>query len=98
MSRIELAEMVEELRQELQKAVEQGEGRKVRFELEKVTLEAQVEVARKAEGKAGVKFWVFSEAEASGGVSQSRGHKIVLELLPRSDGGERVQLGRGRTS
>jgi hypothetical protein len=94
MARIALAEMVEELRRELEEAVAQGEGQEVRFELDEVTLEAHVQVSREAKGKAGVKLWVFSDVEASGGVSKTQGHKIVLKLQPRGGGGGKVRLAR----
>jgi len=53
MAKIALAEMIDELRNELQTAVAAGEGEEIRFALGEVTLEAQVEVAKEGEGKAG---------------------------------------------
>jgi len=93
MAKIALAEMIEELRNELQAAVEAGEGKKIRFALGEVTLEAQVEVAKEAEGKAGLKFWL-AETEASGKASRAVTQKIVLKLEPQSSTGGKVQLGR----
>lgn len=56
MARVALAEMIEELRTELEEAAAKGKGRDLRFELGEVTLEAQVEVERKAEGKVEVQY------------------------------------------
>lgn len=96
MGKIALAEMVEELRSELQVAAEKGKGKDLRFELGEVTLEAQVEVERKAEGKAGLKFWVLTSAEASAGIAKTSTQKIVLQLRPRLAGGGKISLGRGQ--
>lgn len=93
MARIALAEMVEELRQELQAAMEAGRGQEIRFQLSEVTLEAQVEVSREGGGTAGVKFWV-AEIGASGGGSSARTQKLVLKLLPVNPRGETVRLSR----
>ena len=87
MSRIALAEMVEELRKEIQKAVKKGEGAEIRFGLGEVTLEAQVEVKREGGAEAGLSFWVF-EAGASGGASKSVTQKVVLKLRPVRPGQE----------
>lgn len=94
MAKIELAEMVQNLRSELEKALEVAEGQQIRFDLDEVTLEAQVQVSREASGKAGVKFWVFSTAEAGGKVGQTQGHKVVLKLKPRTAAGGAIALGR----
>ncbi len=90
MAKIALADMIEELRNELQLAMEKGKGRSVRFELGEVTLEA--EVAVEAEGKAGFKFWVFSGVEASG--SLGRTQKITLRLRPHGENGKTMELSR----
>lgn len=96
MSRIALAEMVEELRAELTEATVKGKGKDVRFELGEVTLEAQVEVERTAEGKAGLKFWVLTSAEAGVGIAHTRTMKIALQLRARSADGGPLLLERGR--
>lgn len=93
MARIALAEMIEELRNELQTAVAAGQGKDVRFALGEVTLEAQVEVAKEGKGEAGVKFWL-AEIGASGTASKAVTQKIVLKLEPVVGAtGEVVYLG-----
>ncbi len=94
MSRIALADMIEELRNELQDAVERGRGRSVRFELGEVTLEAEVEVAKNVEGKAGFGFWVFTSAEAAAGAGKTQTHRVILKLLPKGDNGGPLDLSR----
>ncbi len=90
MAKIALADMIEELRNELQDAVERGRGRSIRFGLGEVTLEA--EVAVEGEVKGSVKFWVFTGVEASG--SQGRTQKITLKLLPHGENGKPLDLNR----
>lgn len=93
MAKIALAEMIEELRKELQAAVKAGEGQEIRFGLGEVTLEAQVEVTREGGGTAGLKFWV-AEVGTSGTVTSARTHKIVLKLEPRHRSGGKIDLAR----
>jgi hypothetical protein len=93
MARIALAEMIEELRRELQEAVAAAEGQPIRFQLGEVTLEAQVEVSREKGGKAGLKFWV-AEVGASGKAGHLATQKIVLTLLPVAAEGGAVKLSR----
>ncbi|MCH9650957.1 MAG: hypothetical protein K0U98_22225 [Deltaproteobacteria bacterium] len=85
MAKIALAEMVGNLRTELQEAAKAGEGEDLQFALEEVTLEAEVEVVQEAGAKGGFKFWVV-EAGASGKVSQGRTQKISLRLKPKDLG------------
>ncbi len=86
MAKVALADMIEELRNELQIAMEKGEGRSLRFELGEITLEA--EVAVEAEARAGLKFWVFSGVEAA--ANQGKTQKITLRLLPRGEDGQPI--------
>ena len=90
MAKIALADMIEELRNELQDAVERGRERSIRFELGEVTLEAEVEV--EGEVKGGVKFWVFSGVEAAGRTGRTQ--KISLKLLPKGEDGGPLDLSR----
>lgn len=97
MARIAVAEMIEELRRELKTARDAGQGEEIRFELGEVTIEAQVEVKKEAEGKAGIKFWL-AEAGASGKASQAVTQKLVIKLEPRLEDGGKFQVGRGAAS
>ena len=91
MAKIALAEMIQELRNELQAAVKAGEGEEIRFALGEVTLEAQVEVTKEGSGKAGIKFWL-AETEASGKAAKAVTQKVVLKLRPVDAEGGEIEL------
>jgi hypothetical protein len=77
-----LAEVVEELRAELSRAMVAGEGQPLRFEVADVLLELRVGVEREASGKGGVRFWVFElggEARAQSESTQT----VTLTLRPK---------------
>jgi translation elongation factor EF-1beta len=93
MARIALSEMIEELRKELQIAVEAGEGEDIRFGVGELTLEAQVEVSKEGGAEGGVKFWV-AEIGASGKVGKVDTQKIVLKLEPVDEDGLPLKVGR----
>ncbi|MFI5684870.1 trypco2 family protein [Streptomyces sp. NPDC051636] len=78
---IELAEVVRELRSQLNLALtEPGRG-PLRFELGSVEIEATVAVDR-TEGVGGkVKFWVI-EGNGDASVSSSRTHRVTLTFQP----------------
>jgi hypothetical protein len=90
MSKIALAEMVEQLRSELRKAVDNGRGRDLNFEVLEITLEAQVQVMKEAEGKLG--FWVFTELK--GKVAQADVQKVVVKMRPIGPDGQSQKLER----
>jgi len=94
MAGIALGAMIEELRNELQEAMERGEGRSVRFGLGEVTLETEVEVTQDLEGTAGVKLWIFTGAEAKGGLGKTQTQKLTLKLAPKGLDGQPLDLGR----
>lgn len=83
MAKIALAEMVEELRRELREAVAAGEGQELRFEVPEITLELKVELTKEAGAEGKVKFWVFTEASASGSVAASNVQTVTLKLVPK---------------
>ncbi len=94
MEKIALAELIEDLRNELQDAVERGRERSIRFEVGEVTLELNVEVSRAAEGSAGLKFWVFTSAEAKASAERTQTQKITLTLRPKGPDGDTVKMSR----
>ncbi len=77
MSRIELSQMIIDLRRALERAQDEGEGKSIRFLVNETELELDVTV--EAEGEAGIKFYVFS---AGGGVSTQQSQKIRIKLQP----------------
>ena len=74
-----LAEMISSLRKELEKAQQLADGSKIRFEVEKVDLELQVNVEKTSEGggKAGVKFWIVNAELAGKGTDK----KIITQTI-----------------
>jgi Trypsin-co-occurring domain 2 len=92
MSKIALAEMVEELRSELRAAVAQGEGQELRFEVQEITLELKVELTKEGGAEGKVKFWVFTEASAYGNVAASNVQTVTLKLVPKGASGDVLLL------
>ncbi|MFJ7909555.1 trypco2 family protein [Kitasatospora sp. NPDC096204] len=78
---IELAELIGELRRELNTAIATGEGQAVRFELGTVDLELTIAVEKAAGANGKVKFWV-AEAGADGKLTHSQTQKIKIPLKP----------------
>lgn len=79
---IELAEVIGELRRELQQAMHAGEGEPLRFELGPVELEATVAVERTGGGSGKVRFWVI-ELGGDAKATQASTQRIKLALQPR---------------
>jgi len=79
---IELAEVIGELRRELQEAINAGAGEQLRFELGPVELSLSVTVGREATPGAKIRFWVV-EAGADARVSREAVQDIKLVLTPR---------------
>ena len=92
---IELAEVISELRAELDRARIAAEGAALRFGLGPVELE--VTVALNREGKTGgkVKFWV-AEVGAEGKLSSTSTQRIKLTLNPTWVGDAEAQPSRRR--
>ena len=74
--------MLRELRAELNEAMDDAEGERLRFELGPVELSLMVTVGREATGGAKIRFWVV-EAGAEAKVSQEAVQEIKLVLSPR---------------
>ncbi|WP_344629003.1 trypco2 family protein [Streptomyces glaucosporus] len=84
---IELAEAVAALRDSLLEAASRGTGRDVAFEVGPIEMEFQVELRQEVRGKSGFRAWVLT-ADAEGGLTRGRGHRVALTLTPRrADGG-----------
>ncbi len=87
--RLELAEMIGALRAELNEAHSRGDGEAIRFTLEDIELELNIQTERQAEGKVAAKFFVVS-GDAKGAVKKGVVQKIKLKMKP-----ELVQPGDG---
>jgi hypothetical protein len=94
---IELAEVIGELRRELQQAMNAGEGEPLRFELGLVELEATVAVEKGGGGGAKVRFWVI-ELGGDAKASQASTQRIKLALQPRLASGETAMVAGNEAS
>jgi Trypsin-co-occurring domain 2 len=83
--RIELAQVISQLREELDTARRAGQDEDLRFELGPVELELMVAVDRQGGPDAKVRFWVI-ELGASGKVASQATQRIKLILDPRESG------------
>jgi NTP-dependent ternary system trypsin peptidase co-occuring protein len=82
MSGLELASVIRQLRAELNEAMDDAEGERLRFELGPVELSLTVTVGRAATPGAKVRFWVI-EAGVDVNVSREAVQDIKLVLSPR---------------
>jgi hypothetical protein len=91
--KIELAEMLSDLRAALIKARDEGEGKDLRFDIMDVEIEVALATTKEADGKGGVKFWVYN-AEAGVKAAQATTHRLKLNLRPTgADGASKVPIG-----
>lgn len=84
--RVELAQMISQLREELSSAKRAGEDEDLLFELGPVELELTVAVSKEAGPNAKVRFWVL-ELGADGKVASEATQRVKLTLDPRQRGG-----------
>ncbi|MFC8722431.1 trypco2 family protein [Kitasatospora sp. NPDC057198] len=82
---IELADAVAAVRNELLKAQQLGSGQELLFEVGPIEMEFEVELRADAKAAGKFKVWALS-AEAEGGVSRGRTHRISFTLTPRQAG------------
>jgi NTP-dependent ternary system trypsin peptidase co-occuring protein len=82
---IELASVIKDLREELERAITAAEGERLRFELGSIELELSVALERTGQAGAKVRFWVVeSGADASVGATSTQ--RITLSLQPTLTG------------
>lgn len=91
LKKIELAEMLTELRAQLLKARDEGADKTLKFEIADVEIEVQIATTKEAEGKGGVKFWVYN-AEAGVAASEGTTQRLKLKLRPTGPDGKPVYV------
>jgi Trypsin-co-occurring domain 2 len=79
---LELASVVRQLRTELNEAMADAEGERLRFELGPVELSLRVTIGREAAPGAKIRFWIV-EAGADATISREALQDIKLVLTPR---------------
>ncbi|MGQ4733195.1 MULTISPECIES: trypco2 family protein [Streptomyces] len=78
---VELADVIAQLRSELNRAMTAGDGDEIRFQAEKLELELTVGVERSLEPGVKVRFWVL-DAQSSARSAKMTTQRIVLTLQP----------------
>lgn len=79
---VELAELISELRRELQAARDAGAGEDLRFELGPVELEMTLAIRREVGGGGKVRFWIV-ELGGEGNYGNDATQRIKLTIQPR---------------
>lgn len=90
MEDIELADLLASLRSEINRARINGAGEAVRFRIDAIELEIQVEVEKTGEGNAGVKFWVLS-AGGKRSAKTAQTHVLKLSLTAETEAGDPIR-------
>lgn len=91
---IELASVIRDLREELERAVAAAEGAALRFELETVELEVSVAVERSSDVGARARFWVL-EANSGTTAAATSTQRLTLALRPTLQGASGPPYVRG---
>ncbi|MEI6138944.1 MAG: trypco2 family protein [Mariniphaga sp.] len=81
---IQLSQMIETLRSELENSIELSKGKELRFSIESIELELKVVVTNDTIGKVGAKFWVVN-AEGEHQFSKENIHTFKLVLKPKDN-------------
>ena len=80
--KIPLADMLIELRRELEEARREGEGQSLHFRVDVIDVELKVTVSKGAEAGAGFKFWVIN-GDAKAKVAAESLQTLRLKLSPQ---------------
>lgn len=79
--RIRLADALAELRAEISRARQEGEGQDVRFATKQIEVELSLDFGWTAEASGGVSKWIpFVDLSAKGSVDEKSLHKVKLTL------------------
>lgn len=90
-NKLQLSEVVQALREELNAAKYRSTGHDIKFNVNHIEVEFQtaVELDTAVEGGGKIKFWVLDvDAKASGKYKRSNTHKIKLSLEPVDTGSD----------
>jgi hypothetical protein len=80
-SRVRLADAIKELRAEISRARQEGQGQDVRFRAKSIDVELAIDFELSGEGSAGVSKWIpFVDVSVKGTAKNKSAHKIVIKL------------------
>ena len=88
---IELADFIQQLRAELNRALHQGSEDAIKFECGPIEIEMTVSVERVADAGAKLRFWLV-DADASARLGTTRTQRIGMTLTPREAAEPHLQL------
>lgn len=91
-SRIGVAEAIAQLRAELSRARQQGEGQDIRFAAKEITVELSVDFGWSKEGGGGFKLFSFLDLSGKAGSTEKAVHKVTLKFEIAKDGAPADQL------
>lgn len=89
---IPLADMIQRLRDELEEALRNAEGKEITFKAEKVELELKVAIVRRKKGQSGIDFYVKLGGELE--KSDEIVHNFKLTLVPQRPDGAQVNVSK----
>jgi hypothetical protein len=88
---LELAQAIAALRGQLEAAMTGGQGHEVRFALNTVVLEAQVQISNEKGVEGGVKFWVVTLGGKAASTASAT-HTVTLTMTPTGPDGRPLGL------
>ncbi|KQX94728.1 hypothetical protein ASD51_13785 [Streptomyces sp. Root55] len=88
-----LTEVIRQIRDELERAQGDAQGRSIGFHVEKVSLTFTVQVHHAGTGRGGVRIGVVT-AELGGSVDRQTTHQVQVDLQPETRSGGRVSVSR----
>lgn len=90
-TRLELAEMIKGLREQLAEAQREGKDKGIRFTVEDVELELQITAEKQASGEVSAKFYVFT-GKLDGGKKNIETQKLKLKLKAEKANGQPLKV------
>lgn len=90
-SKLQLAQVIKQLRSELTTAAKDGDGEDIRFTVEDIELELDITVEQQAEGGVAAKFYVLTSS-FKGSTKDAMTQKIKLKLRPTNKDGQQPEI------
>jgi Trypsin-co-occurring domain 2 len=89
---LDVADAISLLRGQILEAQNRVGDSPVRFALDEITVEFEVELVRKRGADGALRFGLFTAGGRGERTSQST-HRVALKLVPRGSGGEGIDIG-----